>query len=41
MRLITPRDAEVSSGIVCFEVDGIDAADGGVALAERAASARR
>lgn len=24
VRLITPRDAAVSSGIVCFEVDGMD-----------------
>jgi len=25
VRLVTPRSAEVSAGIVCFEVDGMDA----------------
>ena len=35
VRLITPRDAAVSPGIVCFEVDGMDAATAVSRLLER------
>jgi selenocysteine lyase/cysteine desulfurase len=35
VRLVTPRDPAVSAGIVCFEVDGMDAATVVARLGER------
>ena len=35
VRLVTPRDAEVSSGLVCFDVDGMPPAQAVERLAEQ------